>query len=111
MPAATLGPHLFRHGQEAVQSGDGDGQVGVVVAALVAVKHQSVDFFTEELHQVVGSRRGDGRGVEVVGRGPCGLWFLVVVIEEDAGLRAVDDALQRAEHDAFLAAEFSGAHV
>ena len=39
-----LVPYLGRHGEQAVQPGDGDGKVGVVVGTLVAVEDQAFDF-------------------------------------------------------------------
>ena len=36
--------YLSSHGEQAIQSGDGDSKVGVMVATLVAVEDQAFDF-------------------------------------------------------------------
>ena len=46
-----LGSYLLRYGEQAVETGDGDGKIRIVVGELVTVEHKALDFLLEELHQ------------------------------------------------------------
>ena len=104
-------PYLLSHRKQAVQSGYGDSQVGEVFVLLLTIQYQALDFVLELLHQSIRIGNSDSRCREAVCRGPGGLRFLVVVVEEDARAGSVDDTLQRAEHDALLTAERGSIHV
>lgn len=106
-----LRPDFGCHREQSLQSGYGDGQVGIVFAQLVAVEHQPLDFVLVQLSQRVRFGNGYDGSPKSVCRWPGVLRLLVVVIEDDARAGAVDESLQGAEHHALFILEGSRFHV
>ena len=98
-------------GEQTSEAGYGHGQIGIVLASLCAVEHKAFDFVLEALHKLIWLVGAGGSCAQVMGAGPCGTRFLVVVVEQYTRACAVHYTLQCAEHNAFLAAEFGSIEV